>query len=140
MEAARHLGPSSNRTAREERCPRLYRAVSATVGIKRDFQVKHRLGNTYGEPLPEIWNGGEYKTFRYMTHRGKVPIQCEDWPRYENSRHGQAIHGQGRRTRGGMQSGRGVLRPDQQQRFHECNIENPEKPLFLLSLRALNSF
>jgi MoaA/NifB/PqqE/SkfB family radical SAM enzyme len=56
---------------------------------KRDFQVKHRLGNAYEEPFEKIWNGRRFKGLRDMIHKGQVPVQCRDCPGYELSAEGR---------------------------------------------------
>ncbi|MFA5391139.1 MAG: radical SAM protein [Candidatus Omnitrophota bacterium] len=50
---------------------------------RRDFQVKHRLGNIFEEPFAAIWNGPKYRNLRDAIHRGYVPIPCQDCPGYE---------------------------------------------------------
>lgn len=56
---------------------------------KRDFQVKHRLGNIYEELFPNIWSGEKYKGLRDTIHKGRIPIQCTDCPGYEISPNGK---------------------------------------------------
>jgi len=49
---------------------------------RRDFQIRHRMGNIYQQQFGEIWNG-KLKALRDAIHRGKVPIICEDCPGYQ---------------------------------------------------------
>jgi len=50
---------------------------------RRDFQVKHRLGNIFEEPFATIWSGSKYRHLRDAIHEGHVPIPCLDCPGYE---------------------------------------------------------
>lgn len=49
---------------------------------RRDFQVKHRLGNILEEPFEKIWNGPKFMALRNLIHQGKAPIQCKGCPGY----------------------------------------------------------
>lgn len=49
---------------------------------RRDFQVKHSMGNIYEEPFEEIWTG-RLNSLREAIHRGKVPVICKDCPGYD---------------------------------------------------------
>lgn len=49
---------------------------------RRDFQVKHRMGNILEDNFEKIWNG-EIKVLRDALNTGHTPIICKDCPAYE---------------------------------------------------------
>jgi len=52
---------------------------------RRDFQIKHRLGNIFEEPFAHIWNGPKYQQLRDAIHQGHIPVPCRDCPGYETA-------------------------------------------------------
>lgn len=49
---------------------------------RRDFQIRHSMGNIYEQPFEDIWTG-RLKALREALRRGGVPMICKDCPGYE---------------------------------------------------------
>lgn len=50
---------------------------------RREFQVKHSLGNAFAEPFAVIWNSESYRQAVADITGGKLPIQCAHCPIYD---------------------------------------------------------
>ncbi|MDI6840288.1 MAG: radical SAM protein [bacterium] len=50
---------------------------------RREFQKKYSLGNVFEQSFREIWKGKEYRNFRKMLSKNKVPIQCKNCSCYD---------------------------------------------------------
>ncbi len=51
---------------------------------RRDFQVKHSLGNIFKEDFKTIWKNEKYKKLRKKLRQNRMPVQCSNCPAFGN--------------------------------------------------------
>jgi len=55
---------------------------SGNEANRRDYQIKHSMGNIFEQSFEKMWNG-KIKALRDAIHKGSCPAPCIDCPGYE---------------------------------------------------------